>query len=122
MALVDVSLPCFLNNQTNHRTTCSTSSFFEVFNAANLLVIKDKIIENIEHKLYTFGLFLDFRKAFDCVQHEILLQKLNYYGVRGITLNLVKDYLRHRIQYVRVNDITSNQLTVTCEVPQGSIL
>lgn len=51
-----------------------------------LLQIKVKIVENIENKQLTLGLFLDFKKAFDTVQHDILLKKLEKYGIRGIAL------------------------------------
>lgn len=49
-----------------------------------LLGIKEQILENIEMKVLTLGIFLDLRKAFDSVQHEVLLRKLSYYGVRGV--------------------------------------
>lgn len=87
-----------------------------------LLAVKEKIIDNIESRAYTLGLFLDLRKAFDCVQHEILLSKLNSYGIRGIALNLLKSYLNNRIQYVKWNNFVSDRLRITQGVPQGSIL
>lgn len=87
-----------------------------------LLVVKDKIIDNIESKKFTLGLFLDFRKAFDCVNHETLLKKLCNYGVRGIALNLLQSYLCNRSQYVRTNNISSDTQVVKHGVPQGSIL
>lgn len=87
-----------------------------------LLVVKDKIIDNIENKKCTLGLFLDFRKAFDCVHHETLLKKLCNYGVRGIALNLLRSYLSNRSQYVRTNNISSDIQVVKHGVPQGSVL
>lgn len=119
--VINCRLECFFTKH-NLISACQYGFLKKKSAEQALLVIKDKILENIEHKHYTLGLFLDFRKAFDCVQHNILLEKLNYYGVRGVTHNLVQDYLRHRMQYVRVNDVASNRLTVTCGVPQGSIL
>ena len=50
-----------------------------------------------------FPLFLDFRKAFDCVNHEILLSKLNTCGIRGINLDWFRSYLSNREQYVCIN-------------------
>lgn len=87
-----------------------------------LLNIKDKIIDNIENKLFTLGLFLDFKKAFDSVKHDILLIKLSRYGVRGIALDIVKSYLENRMQYTKIGNATSHFGEITCGVPQGSIL
>ena len=67
-----------------------------------------------------FSLFLDFRKAFDCVYHEILLSKLHTCGLRGIMVQLM--YLTNREQYVSINNADSNPTVIQCGVPQGSIL
>ena len=61
-------------------------------------------------------------KAFDSVSHEILLKKLNYYGIRGTAYNLFKSYLSGRSQYVKVNDVCSSLTNIIFGVPQGSIL
>ena len=64
--------------------------------------------------------FLDLKKAFDTVDHDILLQKLQIYGINGLALNWLKSYLSDRIQYCQVNGHLSNPLTVTTGIPQGS--
>ena len=64
--------------------------------------------------------FLDLKKAFDTVDHDILLQKLQIYGINGLALNWIKSYLSDRIQYCQVNGHLSNPLTVTTGIPQGS--
>ena len=66
--------------------------------------------------------FLSTLKAFDTVNYEILIEKLSYYGFRGIPLNLIKSFLLNRKQYVSINDFESNKLDTTCGVPQGSTL
>jgi hypothetical protein len=72
------------------------------------------------------GIFYDLQKAFDCVNHNILLTKLKFYGMTGITLKLIKSYLESRYQKVVLNnnppDSCSNWGKIKHGVPQGSIL
>uniref|UniRef100_A0A6G5A9H2 Putative tick transposon n=1 Tax=Rhipicephalus microplus TaxID=6941 RepID=A0A6G5A9H2_RHIMP len=83
---------------------------------------KHQILQNIENCIYTVGLFLELRKAFDSVNHEILLSKLHSYEICGTTLDLMRSYLTDRFQYVSLNQVTSPYLRVQTGVPQGSIL
>jgi hypothetical protein len=71
---------------------------------------------------YVVGIFFDLSKAFDTVNHAILLSKLEFYGIRGIVLNWFASYLSHRHQLTEVNSSTSCILPVSIGVPQGSIL
>jgi len=80
------------------------------------------IYSNIDDGNFIFSVFLDFRKAFDSVDHDILLSKLNYYGIRGLPLNWFQSYLTDRKQFTVVNQSNSSLQTVTHGVPQGSIL
>lgn len=87
-----------------------------------LLDQKEFILQNFEHKLLTIGIFVDFTQAFDHIIHNILLYKLEKYGIRGIPLQLLKSYLNNRRQFVSVGHNTSVTKEILCGVPQGSIL
>jgi len=68
------------------------------------------------------GISIDLQKAFDTVNHRILLKKLDRCGIRGIMFDWIQDYLSNGKQYVFVQNISYFPLAVTCEVPQGSVL
>ena len=67
-------------------------------------------------------ILLDLRKAFDTLNHTILLRKLEKYGIRGIALSILHSYLSDRQQYVCIGPSSSSYLSISCGVPQGSIL
>ena len=101
------------NNQYGFRKNHSTS--------LALLHLHDKISSAVDERKYTAGLFLDLSKAFDTVNHSILLGKLEHYGIRGLTLEWVKSSLCNRLQYVEFNGISSSYKEILCGVPQGSV-
>ena len=74
----------------------------------------------IDNKQITCGIFLDLSKAFDTVNHNILLSKLYAYGIRGIRYGWFENYLYQRTQYVNIDDSKSNMETIVCGIPQGS--
>ena len=82
----------------------------------------DRIISAMDNNDVPIGIFLDLSKAFDTIDHAILVSKLEHYGVDGIPLQLVKKYLTNRKQYVQLNEVNSNLLPINTGVPQGSIL
>ena len=87
-----------------------------------LIEITEKIKETIDNKKYGCGIFIDLHKAFDTVNHNILLRKLEHYGIRGIAQNWFKSYLTNRKQYVSLNGESSELKLIECGVPQGSCL
>ena len=80
------------------------------------------LTNNIEDKLNSLTIFLDLSKAFDTIDHKILLNKLNNYGIRGTSLKWFESYLSNRKQYVKINRTKSLTKDVICGVPQGSVL
>ena len=87
-----------------------------------LINITEEIKHSIDNNIYGCGIFLDLKKAFDTVNHRILIQKLEHYGIRGVVLDWFKSYLGNRKQYVTVNGHCSETINTTCGVPQGSVL
>ena len=88
-----------------------------------ILDLKEYILSKLENKEVMALLFLDLRKAFDTVNHEILLEKLLYhYGVCGNAYNLLSSYLKGRTQFPKVNDFISIIAYILWGVPQGSVL
>ena len=88
----------------------------------SLITITENIKKTLDSNKYGCGVFIDLKKAFDTVNHEILLQKLEHYGIHGAPLAWFKSYLYDRKQYVHINGTNSEISTVTCGVHQGSVL
>ncbi|CAM1330058.1 Uncharacterised protein at_DN1489 [Pycnogonum litorale] len=84
--------------------------------------LAEKITSAMENNEYCVGVFIDLKKAFDTIDHQILLKKLMHYGIRGPAYNWIKDYLTDRQQYTVFKETLSNPANVVCGVPQGSIL
>ena len=87
-----------------------------------ILSITDKIQTAIEDNTYSCGIFLDLSKAFDTVNHNLLIQKLEHYGIRGIAKSWFESYLNNRRQFVSIGCTKSDTLPLSCGVPQGSVL
>ena len=90
--------------------------------ALALLEVMDECYENIDKNLNVVGIYFDLQKAFDTVNHEILLNKLYNYGIRGVMFNWIKNYLTNRKQFTIVNNVISEIESIDCGVPQGSVL
>ena len=86
------------------------------------LELIDSIYKNLDQGKTPIAIFLDLSKAFDTIDHKILINKLHHCGCRNISLNWFKSYLTERSQYVVINDTISKTLRITTGVPQGSVL
>ena len=87
-----------------------------------VLELIDRVSYAMDQNLLPVNIYLDLSKAFDTLDHNILLHKLNYYGVKGNSLSLLKSYLTNRTQQLQYNDTISDPSLIQCGVPQGSIL
>ena len=87
-----------------------------------LISIVEEIRKNLDNGLFTCGVFVDLEKAFDTVNHSILVKKLEYYGINGAYNSWIKSYLENRKQSVNLNGENSKLQPITCGVPQGSVL
>ena len=104
----------FSNRQSGFRAGYSTQDV--------LLHVSDSWLRAIDAGQYVGAIFLDLAKAFDCVNHDILLQKLDHYGIRGDTYEWMRSFLCGRTQQVCIQDTFSSRGVITVGVPQGSIL
>ena len=82
----------------------------------------EQIASAIDGQRCCAGVFIDLKKAFDTVDHELLVEKLKVYGIRGVANKWLQNYLTNRKQYVVIDDHSSDMLDMTCGVPQGSVL
>ena len=105
---------CIYNLQYGFRTGHSTNHC--------LLDLTENIRKALDDNKYAVGVFVDLQKAFDTVDHNILLAKLNHYGIRGKCNQWFKSYLNERKQYVSINGSESTVKVMKCGVPQGSVL
>ena len=87
-----------------------------------ILSIVDRVQHAIDQGDLSCGIFLDFSKAFDTVDHIILIEKLDFYGIRGIAKDWFTSYLTNRQQFVTVNDLESGLTNISCGIPWGSVL
>ena len=87
-----------------------------------LIDLIEEITSSLDKGLYVVSLFLDLSKAFDTVNHQILLNKLKYYGLQQSEYNWFQSYLNNRKQQVHANGVASDTRFISTGVPQGSIL
>ena len=103
------------------------NQLYEYFTSNGLLYecqyeFTDRISQEMDAKKIPFSIILDLSKAFDTLDHKVLLTKLHYYGIRDIALNWFRSYSTKRTQYVDCNGVSSSIREIETGVPQGSIL
>ena len=104
----------FLSQQYGFRANRSTE--------LAALELMDRNINNMNKNLIPLNIYVDLSKAFDCLNHDILLSKLRFYGLSDDALSLLKNYLTSRDQYVQLGNIKSECHAISCGIPQGSVM
>ena len=87
-----------------------------------IITLVERVSKALDTGKYVVGVFLDLKKAFDTVDHSILLNKLYLYGIRGNIYNWFKSYLTNISKYAKYNNVKSKTEIITHGVPQGSIM
>ena len=87
-----------------------------------ILDIVSTIQQNMDKRLFSCGVFIDLKKAFDTVDHKILLHKLDHYGFHGVINKWFSSYLEGQTQTTQISSYISKRKNTTCGVPQGSVL
>ena len=107
-----------------HNILYNFQSGFRKLHSTTLALIEltDSIRKLLDDGNIVLSFFVDFTKAFDTVDHRILLHKLHHYGIRGHAHQFIKSYLTNRTQYTYINGTHSKTGDITCGVPQGSVL
>ena len=105
---------CFYKLQFGFRKSHSTNHA--------LIKITEAIRKALDDNNFACGIFIDLQKAFDTVNHSILIDKLNHYGIRGNANSWFQSYLTNRSQYVSIQGFESKLISVSHGVPQGSVL
>ena len=87
-----------------------------------ITTIYDELLRNLDNKLIIYSLFLDLSKAFDCCDHEIFLDKLYHYGIRGVSHKLFSTFLYNRMLGTKIGAFESSYKRISCGVSQGSVI
>ena len=119
--LVHKRLISFL--ERNHVLYSMQFGFRSKHSTTNALIYCiETIFKSLDSGNFGCSIFIDLQKAFDTVDHCILLSKLEHYGIRGLPLSWFKSFLSERTQFVSISGVCSNSKTISHGVPQGSVL
>ena len=107
-----------------HKLLCAHQYGFQKKHSTNhaLIDITENIRSALDQNIFTCGIFMNLEKVFDTVNHDILLSKLDHYGIRDLPNKLTQSFLSRRFQYKSITDKISNKLPISHGVPQGSVL
>ena len=105
-------------------TICNMYGFLNKHSTRHVILdIVNTIHSNMDNRKYSRGIFIDLKKAFDNVNHEILLTKLEHYAIREVIISWFRSYLSDRRQSIEIDKrISETHETIVCGEPQGSIL
>ena len=123
--IIEKIMGCRLTAYLEHHSLITNSQFGFRKNHSTIhpiIQFQNFVSNSLNHREHAIAVFCDLRKAFDTVDHNILLSKLCNLGVKGVELSWFKSYLSDRKQYVSIDDIASTLINITLGVPQGSIL
>ena len=114
----------FYNFLNLHNCIYELQFGFREYHSTNhaLLSLTENIREALDNNSFACGIFIDLQKAFDTVDHSILLKKLHHYGIRGLANNWFQSYLTNRKQFVSIEGFQSEIKSMKFGVPQGSVL
>ena len=119
--LVHTQLYTFID--ANNILTANQSGFRPKHSTQTCLIdVSDYLLDNMSSGLFTGAVFLDLKKAFDTVHHNVLIKKLESVGMQGLELEWFSSYLNDRYQITKIGDHYSTKAPVKFGVPQGSIL
>ena len=124
---LSVEDPQEIANHFNIFFLCEQQYRFRSGHSTELATVKliDNIIQNMDNTRITktpVTVFLDLSKTFDTLNFDILVHKLQYYGVNSVPLLLIKSYLNERYKYTKYDNFDSTRLEIKTGIPQGSIL
>lgn len=113
-----------LNFLSDHDLVCKEQfGFVHGKNTTDAMIdFSSKVISALDNKYKAVGVFLDLQKAFNCLRHDILFDRLYNLGIRGVPLDWLKSFLISRTQRVQVNGVYSNNVQINYGIPQGTVL
>ena len=107
---------CFMKGNTDFEKKKNHST--ELDN----MELLDRVLSALNYETLPVSIFMDLSKAFDTLDHKILINELKYYGINGTPLCCFMGYMSNRTKYVEINNVISSRSTISTGVPQGSIL